>query len=330
MVQPAIVVVIGYYPMGTNILLMVPPKVDYMASYRFKGASETVWEAYPDSLIDIANIITELGGADGIILLLALLFWLVDREKILLLAAVTVAGVAFYLSLKSALAMPRPITDPAMNVEAVVELGDDEYGFPSGHAFNAVIVYGGLLYYFDKYRDPRWVAAIATLIVTIAMTRIFLRLHYLGDLVVGAAIGVVFLLAMDRLMDGDARIGFGLGILFGIVAVLISGDTGSVLETEAYALTVLGVAIGGFLAAFKVDSIPDLASREEGAILAATGLAYIVALLAAYSMYVGEPGTALSNIAIVVVHMAVIVGVLLLPFVSHEIENRRNPAAVSG
>lgn len=284
-----------------------------MSAFRLKGASETLWSAYPESLLDVARVVTELGGAEGVILVLAVLFWVLDREQVILVAAVAVAGVGLVLTLKSLAALPRPVADPATVVEPVLEHGDDEYGFPSGHAFTATTVYGGLLYYFDKYRNPEWLAAVAILVGAISLSRIVLRVHYLGDVLVGFVLGLAFLLGVARLMGDDARIGFGIGIAIGVVAVVVTGETGSVVATEEYALTVLGIAIGGFLAAFHVERLPALESRFEGALLVATGLGYVIVVLVLYSIAVAEPGSYVANALAVLFHVVLIGGVLLVP-----------------
>lgn len=288
-----------------------------MSAFRLKGASESLWSAYPESLLELARFVTELGGAEGVILILAVLFWVLDREQVILVAAVTVAGVGLVLTLKSMAALPRPVMDPAMTVEPVIELSDDEYGFPSGHAFTATTVYGGLLYYLEKYHEPRWLATVAVLVAAISLSRVVLRVHYLGDVVVGFVLGLAFLLGAAKLMGDDARIGFALGIAIGVLAVIVTGEMGSVVATEEYALTVLGIAIGGFLAAFYVERLPDLESRFEGVVLVATGLGYVILVLVLYSIAVTEPGSYLANGLAVLFHVVLIGGVFLVPWPVH-------------
>ena len=290
---------------------------------RFKAESEVLWEAYPEGYLALAELLTQFGGAEGLVLVLAVLFWLTDREKVLVVAAFALAGVSVLLMAKAAFGLPRPVPDPAMQVEMVYDHGDDEYGFPSGHAFMSVVVYGGLLSVFGRLRDLRWVLAVAAFVVAISLTRIFLRVHYLGDLLFGAILAVVFLVVIDRLVDDDPRVGFGIGVVLGVPAVLFTGDALSLVQTEELALVGLGAALGGFVASLFLDSVPELRSRLEGVILTGCGFVYIVGMMALYSTAVADSGTLVNNVLIVGFYALLIAGVFLLPFAVNRLETQR-------
>jgi membrane-associated phospholipid phosphatase len=81
------------------------------------------------------------------------------------------------------------------------------YGFPSAHTFGSVVFFGGLIYLLwtsEIGRVSRWTGTIALvlLIAGIAFSRLYLRSHWLSDVVGGLAGGaaylVFFLLAVDR------------------------------------------------------------------------------------------------------------------------------------
>jgi len=104
-----------------------------------------------------------------------------------------VAGsyVVFALS-KWIVARPRPRLSP--------------YGFPSAHTFGAVVFYGGLIYllWTSELRPVwRWAGTVilTLLIAAIAVSRLYLRAHWLSDvlggLTGGAAFLLFFLLAVD-------------------------------------------------------------------------------------------------------------------------------------
>lgn len=290
---------------------------------RFKRESELLWETYPEQYLDLAEVLTQFGGAEGIVLVLAVLFWLTDREKVLVVAAFAVAGISVLLIAKAAFSLPRPVPDPAMQVEMVYDHGDDEYGFPSGHAFMSVVVYGGLLSVFGKVRDHRWVLAVATLILSISLTRIFLRVHYLGDLVVGALLAVAFLVVMKEVVTGTPHVGFAIGIVLGVPAILLSGAPLSLVATEEFALVGFSASLGGFVASLFLDSIPELRTRIEGVILTVSGFIYIVGTMSLYAGAVGDPGTLVTNLLIVVFYAALIAGIFLLPVVVSRLETQR-------
>jgi hypothetical protein len=70
--------------------------------------------------------------------------------------------------------------------------GDEDFGFPSGHVSSVVAVWGGIMFLFRK-RIFYWVAP--ALIVLVALSRMYLGRHFLGDVLGGIALSVVVLAA---------------------------------------------------------------------------------------------------------------------------------------
>lgn len=265
---------------------------------RLEGASVTLRDAYaelPSVFVDLAVIVTDLGGMTFLMVYVSMLYWLTRRREAALVASYALVGAAVIFALKYALAMPRPPEELFL-----VPLPDDPYGFPSGHAFIAVVVYGGTLLSFELERDWRAVAGVGILVLLISLSRIVLGFHYLGDIVAGAAIGIVFLLAMRHLTDGDPRRGFAIGLAVGAPAVVVTGPEPEVLLS-------IGGAVGGLLAAWNLEWIPDLRSRAEAAVLVLVGAVVLVG------------GTLLADavgpnpIAGAAVYAVIVAGVLLAP-----------------
>lgn len=80
------------------------------------------------------------------------------------------------------------------------------YGFPSAHTFGAVVFFGGVIYLLwtvEMSRVWRWVgtAGLLLLILGVALSRLYLRSHWLSDVFGGVTGGVayllIFLLAVD-------------------------------------------------------------------------------------------------------------------------------------
>ncbi len=65
------------------------------------------------------------------------------------------------------------------------------WGFPSGHSSNAVALWGSLYLFFKK----NWVGLIAIpMIIFIPLSRLYLGLHFLADILGGCLIGLVIML----------------------------------------------------------------------------------------------------------------------------------------
>ena len=291
---------------------------------RFESASESIRNAYPgdDLLETVALVITELGEDPAMILILAVAFWLVDwdgiptpadRREIAALAGYVAAGVAVILIVKAFFSLPRPPEEVWL-----VERDYDEYGFPSGHAFNAVLLYGGFVYVFDRWRRPAWLGVAFALVVAIAFSRVVLGFHYVGDIIFGATLGLVFLLAMDRLCRRNPVYAFAGATALAVPALVLNPG-------ESLAYIALGAGIGGVLAATRIDSLPPLSSRVEAAILVIGGFAFLIAVVVIHEAIAPD-----SRVAIVLAHVAIIGGVLLAPLGARQLDELRHSLLTSG
>jgi membrane-associated phospholipid phosphatase len=73
------------------------------------------------------------------------------------------------------------------------------YSFPSGHAFNIVLLCGFITYLLWPVWRRAWargltLAAALCLIVLVGFSRIYLRVHWLDDVLAGYAVGLAWLL----------------------------------------------------------------------------------------------------------------------------------------
>ncbi len=133
---------------------------------------------------------TFLGEEPSILLLLPFIYWCFDRE---LGARLTV----FFLccdytnkTAKTLLAQPRPFEYAPQQVHPLSPASG--YGFPSGHSQDAVAIWGYLA--TQLRRTWFWVVAL-TLILLIALSRIYLGVHFPTDVLGGLLFGVLLLLA---------------------------------------------------------------------------------------------------------------------------------------
>lgn len=241
---------------------------------RLEAESELVREAVSAEYAEFVIAITELGGVTALMGILALLFWWGDRRQSALVISYAIAGLAVMLALKTALALPRPPEDAML---VALESEREGYGFPSGHAFAATVVYGGLLSVSNRSRETWAVAGVGALVIAISLSRVVLGVHYLGDVIVGALLGVGFVVAMNRLTRGVPAVGFAIAIVLAVPALVITGG-------REDTILAVGGALGGLLTAGRINGLPALRSRLEGVALAAVGGGGVVALQLAESV----------------------------------------------
>ena len=75
-------------------------------------------------------------------------------------------------------------------------ISENGYSFPSGHALMSVIFYGMIAYFVYKLLQKRWQKivlsfAFAALIALIGLSRIYLGVHWVSDVLGGWLIGVL-------------------------------------------------------------------------------------------------------------------------------------------
>ena len=83
------------------------------------------------------------------------------------------------------------------------------YGFPSAHTFGAVVFFGGVIYaLWTIEMRPRWrwvgTVGMLLLIAGVAVSRLYLRSHWLSDVLGGVTGGAAYLLLF--LMAADPRL----------------------------------------------------------------------------------------------------------------------------
>lgn len=137
--------------------------------------------------------LTRLGGARVTIGTGLALIAVGDREVgLAVLVALTLSHVAVQI-LKRAVARPRPC-DANGRPLALVDL-PDPFSFPSGHAAAATAVAGAV-----SVAHPITAPVLIPLAAWIAYSRVALRVHHVGDVVAGVALGAAGVAAASALL----------------------------------------------------------------------------------------------------------------------------------
>jgi len=139
------------------------------------------------------RLMSFIGSAAFYLPLLVIVFWCVSARLGARLAVLLALGSMLNAVLKLFFHDPRPFwTDRSIHgYEAQAS-----FGMPSGHAQNSVVAWGFLA--SRTRRRALWVAALV-LVVLIGVSRVYLGVHSIGQVLAGWAIGAVFLVVALQL-----------------------------------------------------------------------------------------------------------------------------------
>ena len=144
-----------------------------------------------DFTTPIAKFITNFGGAIFLIVLVIILFIVMKNKKIgISIFSNLVIITALNQLLKRILQRPRPT-----EYRIIEETG---YSFPSGHSMISMAFYGYLIYLIYKYvknKYIKWISIVllSILICAIGISRIYLGVHYVSDVLGGFLISISYL-----------------------------------------------------------------------------------------------------------------------------------------
>lgn len=149
--------------------------------------------------------VTRLGDVEFYLAFFPLVYWSLDRRLGLRLGVALLLSAGINAIGKLATLSPRPLfLDPAL-----ARVTEPSFGIPSGHAQNAVAVWGLLAAELGGRDAPprrrRAVWAAATLLIAlIGWSRVHLGAHFLIDVLSGWALGALIVVAYLRL-EGPVR-----------------------------------------------------------------------------------------------------------------------------
>jgi membrane-associated phospholipid phosphatase len=267
--------------------------------FRLDGLSRLIWESVPGWLAEPMGVVTAFGGGTLLLFALSLLYWLDERQSTATVVSYAFVALSAVIFLKTALGMPRP-----PETVRLIPLENDPYGFPSGHAVAAVVVYGGLATVRDRLDDPRVLAGVGVTVALIALSRVVLGMHYVGDVIAGTLLGVV-VLATCRQFVGERPVrAFLAAGLVALGAVLVTGGS-----TES--ILALGGSLGGAVGSPWLDAAGDLGSRLEGVLLVVVGVPY--------ALVMEQAGEAVQPALAAVVYALLVAGILVLPVLADRV-----------
>ncbi len=139
------------------------------------------------------SLLTELGSDTFYVALILIGFWAFRKKESVLVGVVLLTSLVLNYVLKLAIANPRP--DSSYWYE---DIEATNYSTPSGHAQNSATLFG----WFSAKVRTWWMLVISiVLTLLIGISRVYLGVHYLGDVLLGWGIGlltVVILMLLEK------------------------------------------------------------------------------------------------------------------------------------
>jgi membrane-associated phospholipid phosphatase len=140
-------------------------------------------EAYP-RLLGLMTFVSALGSEEFFLVFLPAIYWSIDKRLGRQLGYIFLLSALINNMLKNMIRQPRPFW-----LEPDIKQGDAEgYGIPSGHVQNVTAVF--LLLAASVRRNWAWLLALLYILL-MALSRLYLGVHFLQDIAIGFAVGLL-------------------------------------------------------------------------------------------------------------------------------------------
>lgn len=210
------------------------------------GVQIILWMQQFSPTLDLPFIgLTMLGSEDFFLVIVAFVFWCLDRRTGARLAVLLLASVWLNSVAKELLNQPRPFTY-APSVRMIYEATGG--GLPSGHTQNTVVLWGYLALTYRR----RWLSWLAgALMILVPLSRLYLGVHFPTDLLGAYLLGAA-LLGLYLTLEPGAEIWLahagltwqlGLAVVAPLVLVALHPSADEALVTALGTLLGMGVGV---------------------------------------------------------------------------------------
>ena len=137
------------------------------------------------------NLLSIFGNEEFFLLAIPLIYWCINSRLGIRLAALLIISVGSNALVKLIFHAPRPYW---IDTRIQALSSETTYGIPSAHAQNAMSIWGYTAQYIKR---QAWIIA-TVIILLISISRVYLGMHFLTDVLAGWIIGIIILLITFR------------------------------------------------------------------------------------------------------------------------------------
>lgn len=226
--------------------------------------------------------ITSIGSQPLYFLLASITFWCFSKKTGIKVMYVTLISAFAAIYAKNLFGMPRP----AEHLQKIRESG---LGFPSGHAAIASGFWGYLVY---KIKNPWLIFAGAAAIFSVSLSRVYLGVHYPGDVLGGILFGISVALISGKaeyvIINKSQRLSrrskYLLAVILPLILVIMAYmQSGTLSEQVNTGMVMAGIGAGYLLEEERIR-FEDAKNNKKRITRVFTGVSLLAIIYLASSM----------------------------------------------
>lgn len=153
-------------------------------------------QSFSGPIVDrLFETITFLGEEAIYVLFIVILYWCINKKIALRLAFIQIFSMVINGAIKDIVKAQRPIGENGIfSLRVTTATG---YSFPSGHTQGTATFWSALM---KIYKKP-WIYILGCFtIIAVALSRLYLGVHWPQDVVAGIVFGIISMLAADKIV----------------------------------------------------------------------------------------------------------------------------------